>query len=88
MAAKKSSKKTAPEALSFEDSMKSLGSIVESLEGGELSLEESLTEFERGVRLVKAAQTKLDSAESKVEELLAVNGEGEAETAALQIDDE
>jgi exodeoxyribonuclease VII small subunit len=61
---------------SFEDSAKRLGEIVEELEGGDLPLERSLELFEEGVRLARAAQHRLDRAERKVEELLAVDNAG------------
>jgi len=48
-----------------------LKEIVESLEGGELSLEESLERFAEGVKLVKAGEGLLSAAEKKIEQLLA-----------------
>ena len=55
---------------SFESSLKELESIVEQLEGGDLPLEQSLELFERGVRLSRDCQKRLDEAERKVEILL------------------
>ncbi len=63
-------------ALSFEDALKRLGQIVEQLESGTLPLEESLLLFEEGVRLARASQARLDSAERRVEELLTVDDDG------------
>lgn len=60
----------------FEASLARLGEIVEQLEGGELPLERSLELFEEGVRLARAAQTKLDEAERRVEKLLGVDESG------------
>lgn len=60
----------------FEQSLKRLGEIVESLESGELGLEDSLALFEEGVRLARLAQQRLDAAERRVEELLSVDAEG------------
>ena len=54
----------------FEDSMKELESIVQSLERGELRLEESLKLFERGVELARQCRGALDNAEQKVRNLL------------------
>ena len=48
-----------------------LKEIVESLEGGELSLEESLERFAEGVKLVKTGEGLLSAAEKKIEQLLA-----------------
>jgi len=61
---------------SFEDSIRRLGEIVETLENGELPLEESLRLFEEGVKLARASQAKLDRAEKRVEELLGIDEEG------------
>jgi exodeoxyribonuclease VII small subunit len=55
---------------SFEDSIKELENIVERLEQGDLSLEEALTHFERGVSLTKTSQQALHNAEQKVKILL------------------
>jgi exodeoxyribonuclease VII small subunit len=60
----------------FEDSVRRLGQIVESLEHGELPLEESLKLFEEGVRLARASQAELDRAERRVEQLLGVDEDG------------
>ncbi len=58
------------EELSFKEAIDELERITESLESGELELEESLRLFERGVELVKYCQEKLNSAKSKVEALV------------------
>lgn len=58
---------------SFEEAMRRLTHIVEDLEGGELSLEESLERFEEGVRLARDSQARLDAAEARVEELMRVD---------------
>lgn len=54
----------------FEASLAELEAIVEQLEQGELSLDESLKHFERGVQLTRVCQTALTQAEQKVEILL------------------
>lgn len=54
----------------FEASLEALEKIVQRLEGGELSLDESLLAFEEGVRLSKLCHQRLDEAEQKVEVLL------------------
>jgi exodeoxyribonuclease VII small subunit len=63
-------------ASSFEQSLERLHEIVERLESGELDLEASLVLFEEGVRLSRTSQARLDSAEKRIEELLAVDEEG------------
>ncbi|MCW8877482.1 MAG: exodeoxyribonuclease VII small subunit [Kangiellaceae bacterium] len=51
----------------FEQQLEQLEAIVDGLEEGELSLEESLSQFEKGVKLTKECQKLLDSAQQKVE---------------------
>ena len=53
----------------FDEALGKLQAIVEKLEDGKLSLEESLAAFEEGVRLAKVGQTVLDTAEQRVEVL-------------------
>ncbi len=75
-----------PEALkSFEGTLERLHEIVEQLEGGELPLEDSLRLFEEGVRLSRASQARLNAAEKRVEELLAVDADGEPITRELDV---
>ncbi|HBY84302.1 MAG TPA: exodeoxyribonuclease VII small subunit [Colwellia sp.] len=62
------------ENLSFEESLNELDTIVQSLEQGELSLEESMALFERGLNLSQLSQVKLQAAEQKVQILLEKNG--------------
>ena len=64
------------EALGFEEALKRLTAIVERLESGELSLEQSLSLFEEGTRLSRTSQSQLDAAEKRVEELLAIDAAG------------
>lgn len=59
----------------FEDAMKELEAIVQSLERGELRLDESLRLFERGVALARQCRGSLEGAELKVHELLAGDDE-------------
>jgi exodeoxyribonuclease VII small subunit len=85
-AAKPESDANGPEALpSFEATLERLHEIVEQLEGGQLDLEDSLRLFEEGVRLSRASQSRLNSAEKRVEELLAVDASGEPITRELDI---
>lgn len=50
----------------FEDSLGTLESLVEAMEQGDLSLEESLKAFEQGIRLTRECQQALEQAEQKV----------------------
>lgn len=55
---------------SFEESLKKLESIVDKLEKGDLSLEESLKLFVEGVGLSAVCKKELEEAEGKVEILI------------------
>ncbi|MGA2727598.1 MAG: exodeoxyribonuclease VII small subunit [Terracidiphilus sp.] len=55
---------------SFEESLKKLESIVDKLEKGDLSLEESLKLFEEGVGLSATCKKELEEAEGKVQMLI------------------
>ena len=55
----------------FDDILTRLRSLVERLEGGNLSLEDSLHSFEQGMELCRRGAAILDAAEKKVEVLLA-----------------
>jgi exodeoxyribonuclease VII small subunit len=61
----------------FERSLTELEALVEKLEQGELSLDESLKCFERGVQLTRICQAALKQAEQKVEILLRRSGDPE-----------
>lgn len=70
----------------FEASIRRLGEIVDTLEQGELPLEESLQLFEEGVRLARGSQKVLDDAEARVEQLLSVDDEGKPLSRELDSD--
>ena len=55
--------------VSFENALEELESLVEKMETGELSLEDSLAAFERGVKLTRHCQSSLKAAELKVKVL-------------------
>jgi exodeoxyribonuclease VII small subunit len=76
----------AAEPPSFEVAIKRLTEIVQVLERGEIPLEESLRLFEEGVKLSRVSQQKLDSAEKRVEQLLAVDDQGRARTTPFATD--
>jgi exodeoxyribonuclease VII small subunit len=63
----------------FERSLAELETLVERLEGGELSLEESLKSFERGVALTRECQVALEAAQARVDILLKRDGAVEAQ---------
>lgn len=60
----------ADEALTFEPALKRLEEIVQKLEKGELSLEESLRLYETGIRLSRLCHAKLEEAEGRIEMLV------------------
>jgi len=62
-------------AADFETSLAELQTLVERLESGELSLEDSLGAFEQGIRLTRDCQAALAQAEQKVQVLLERDGE-------------
>ena len=70
------------EELDFESALEDLEALVESMEAGEMSLEESLRAFERGVKLTRHCQSALKAAELKVRMLTESD-----ELVALDVDD-
>ncbi|GIU45031.1 exodeoxyribonuclease 7 small subunit [Shewanella sairae] len=63
-----------PENLSFEDSLSELEKIVTDLEHGDVSLDDALKQFERGIKLVRNSQNKLENAQQKVAVLMQEEG--------------
>ena len=58
----------------FEKSLQQLEKIVNRMESGEIGLEESLAQFETGIKLAKSCQDTLANAELRVEQLIEKNG--------------
>ena len=54
---------------SFEETLMSLESLVDELESGKLSLDESISKFESGVKLYKSCKKSLGQAERKIKVL-------------------
>jgi len=67
----------------FESALEDLEQVVEQLESGELSLEDSLAAFEKGVGLVKFCNQKLNEVEKKIE-LLVKDKEGKLQLKAFE----
>ena len=65
----KASQATPEAGLAFEEALDELEALVHKMESGELSLEDSLAAFERGVKLTRHCQAALKSAELKVKVL-------------------
>jgi exodeoxyribonuclease VII small subunit len=79
----------APDAasLSFEAAIERLQTIVEELEGGSLSLEESIARYEEGVRLSRRLTQTLDQAEKRIERLSS-DADGEPVTEPMDLEGE
>ena len=61
--------------INFEKALEELEGIVEDLESGDLSLENSLKSFEKGIKLARQCQDQLSKAELQVQKLIEENGE-------------
>ena len=59
-----------PTPIDFEKALAELEALVQEMERGELSLEESLARFQRGIELTRRCQAALQAAEQKVEKLV------------------
>lgn len=73
MAKKKATKSETP---LFEDSLTELQEIVNTLEEGSAGLEDSMEQFERGVKLLRSCYQSLEQAEQKIEILTRVDADG------------
>ncbi|MEM7565569.1 MAG: exodeoxyribonuclease VII small subunit [Pseudomonadota bacterium] len=71
MAAKKQT------GFNFEEALEELEQLVTAMEEGDLSLEDSLKAFEKGIKLTRECQSALKNAEQKVQVLLDESGETE-----------
>lgn len=65
------------QSIDFEASLQELEALVEKMEHGDLSLEQSLKDFERGIALTRACQQALRDAEQKVAILAGKNEDAE-----------
>ena len=69
----------------FEAALGRLTEIVQTLEKGDLSLEQSVALFEEGIKLAAVSQSRLDGAQKRVEELLGVDEAGRPRTAPFDL---
>lgn len=74
----------AKKGVDFEEALDQLEELVEELENGDLTLEESLKAFEQGIKLTRECQSALTQAEQKVQMLIEENGK----LKAVALDDE
>ena len=72
---------------SFEERLTALEAVVERLERGELSLDESVRLFEEGVHLSNSCKLELERAEGRIQVLVETQGGG-VQVAAMDIEDE
>lgn len=66
--------------MEFEKKLKRLEDIVEKMESGDLSLDDSMQLFEEGVKMSRECQSQLTVAEEKVKLLLSIDADGKAVT--------
>ncbi len=76
-----------PSPARFDEALGELENLVETLEQGDLSLDESLAHFERGVGLARECRASLQSAEQKVQILLDRDADDAAQTGDGALDD-
>jgi len=77
--------KSSEDSASFEEQLGELEKIVEQLEQGDLTLEQSVSLFERGVHLSNACKAQLSSAESRIQVLLDPEHKGPVRVEELAI---
>ncbi len=71
--------------LDFEESMKRLETVVDELESGELSLEDSIARYEEGVKLSRRLTQTLDAAEKRIERLVEAGDDAEPTTEDVEL---
>ncbi len=64
-----------PQEITFEQAMAELDEIVRKLENGQIPLEEAVKTYERGMKLKKICEEKLNAAELKIEKLTLKEGQ-------------
>ena len=70
---------------SFEEQMENLEKIVAELENGELSLDESVSKFEEGIKISKECNKTLEEAEKKI--TILINNDGETKEEEFKINE-
>ena len=64
---------------SYEENIAQIDEILEKLESEELSLDDSISEYEKAIKLIKDSETLLEAGEGKVMKVLEKNGKVEME---------
>ena len=75
------------EEMSFEKALQELEKVVDSLESGKLSLDESVSYFQKGISLTRLCSKKLDEAERKIN-ILIQNEEGEITQEPYELEED
>ena len=65
---------------SYEENIAQIDEILEKLESEELSLDDSISEYEKAIKLIKDSEKLLEAGEGKVMKVLEKNGKVEMET--------
>ena len=63
------------QGLTFEQAVERVEAIIERIEAGEIGLEDSIAQYERGVGLINRCRAILEQAEQRIEELTATGRE-------------
>ncbi len=71
--------KMAAKKQTYEENIEQIDEILEKLENGELSLEDSINEYEKAIKLIKESEKLLEIGEGKVLKVLEKNGKLETE---------
>lgn len=72
----------------FEDRLTALEQLVERLERGDLTLDDSVKLFEEGVKLSEACKVELEKAEGKIQMLVEKQGGGGLQAVEMEFEDE
>ena len=72
--------------MEFEKKIQELENIVEKLGSGELSLQDSLKFFEKGIRLSRECAEQLSKSEEKVQQLIDISPEGKIITEDFEVE--
>lgn len=88
MAKKQTNKKNEVEEMSFEQAIEMLTGIVDKIESGQVSLADSLEQYERGMALIKHCRGILLDAERRIEEIAEDQEEPEEAPEAGSDDDD
>jgi len=76
----------AKDNLKFEEALKRLEQIVDSIEQGKIGLEDSIKSYEEGMALVRRCRAVLQEAEQKIQHLQASGADGLADSTAVDKD--